>query len=110
MGWVNDARQELAAGRPVQVRPFGGSMRGRIESGQLVTLTPVHPSDVRTDEVVLVEWRGNFLLHLVKEIQGERLLIGNNLGKVNGWVLASAVIGKVVSVVDGDSSQSGRGS
>lgn len=41
MGWVNDARRELAAGREVQVRPVGGSMRGRIESGQLVTLAPV---------------------------------------------------------------------
>src|SRR5262249_45704299 len=26
MGWVNDARRELAAGRQVQVRPFGGSI------------------------------------------------------------------------------------
>jgi hypothetical protein len=80
----------------VQVRPFGGSMRGRIESGQLVTLAPVSPAEVRVDDVVLVGWRGNFLLHLVKEIQGGQLLIGNNLGKVNGWVPASAVVGKVV--------------
>jgi hypothetical protein len=28
MGWVKDALKELAAGREVQVRPFGGSMRG----------------------------------------------------------------------------------
>src|SRR5687767_8764306 len=44
MGWVNDARKELAAGRQVHVRPSGGSMRGRIESGQRVTLAPVDPS------------------------------------------------------------------
>jgi hypothetical protein len=100
MGWVNDARKELAAGRAVQVQPFGGSMRGRIESGQLVTIAPVDPADVRVDDVVLVEWRGNFLLHLVKEIQGDQILIGNNLGKVNGWVPASAVVGKVIAVAD----------
>ena len=98
MGWVNDARKELMAGREVQVRPFGGSMRGRIESGQLVTLAPVEPSDVRPDDVVLVEWRGNFLLHLVKGIRDGQLLIGNNLGKVNGWLPASAVVGRVVAV------------
>jgi hypothetical protein len=98
MGWVNDARKELAAGRQVQVRPMGGSMRGRIESGQLVTLAPVDPSEVRVDDVVLVEWRGNFLLHLIKEIQGDQFLIGNNLGKINGWINASAVIGKVVAI------------
>ena len=91
MGWVNDARVELAAGRAVQVRPFGGSMRGRIESGQRVTLAPVDPAVVKVDDVVLVEWRGNYLLHLVKEIDGDRLLIGNNLGKLNGWVQRSAV-------------------
>src|SRR5262245_13475025 len=100
MGWVNEARKELAAGRQVQVRPFGGSMRGRIESGQLVTLAPAAPSDVRVDDVVLVEWKGNFLLHLVKEVQEDQLLIGNNLGKVNGWVSASAVVGKVIAVED----------
>ena len=100
MGWVNEARQELAAGRQVRVRPFGGSMRGRIESGQLVTLAPVAPSEVHVEDVVLVEWRGNFLLHLVKEMRGGQLLIGNNVGKVNGWVPASAVVGKVIAVGD----------
>ena len=47
---------------------------------------------------MLVKWRGNYLLHLVKEVQGDQLLIGNNLGKVNGWVPASAVVGKVIAV------------
>ena len=98
MGWVNEAKAGLLDGRTVQVRPFGGSMRGRIESGQLVTLAPVSPSEVRVNDAVLVEWRGNYLLHLVKEIQGDQLLIGNNIGKVNGWVQATAVIGKVVAI------------
>lgn len=79
-------------------------MRGRIESGQLVTLAPVASSDVRVADVVLVEWRGNYLLHLVKEVQGDQLLIGNNLGKANGYVPSSAVIGKVVSIRDADRS------
>ncbi len=98
MGWVNDARKGLAEGRAVQVRPVGGSMRGRIESGQLVTLAPVDPADVRLDDVVLVAWRGRYFLHLVKEVKHGRLLIGNNLGKVNGWVEASAVLGRVIAV------------
>ena len=100
MGWANEARAQLAGGEEVQIRPRGGSMRGRIESRQVVTLAPVRPEDVRADDVVLVEWKGNFLLHLVKEINGDRLLIGNNLGKVNGWVSGSSVVGKVVAVED----------
>jgi hypothetical protein len=98
MGWVNDARKELAAGRQVQVRPYGGSMRGRIESGQLVTLAPVDPAEVGAGDVVLVEWKGNFLLHLVQEVRDGQLLIGNNLGKANGWVPAAAVVGRVIAV------------
>src|SRR5262245_23608961 len=100
MGWVNVARKELAEGRQVQVRPTGGSMRGRIESGQLVTLAPIDPAVVKVDDVVLVAWRGGFLLHLIKEAKEDQLLIGNNVGKINGWVPRSAVIGKVVAVAD----------
>jgi len=39
-------------------------------------------------------------LHLVKEIDGDRILIGNNLGKINGWIDGAAVIGKVTEVGD----------
>ncbi|HET6248756.1 MAG TPA: hypothetical protein VFE47_13720 [Tepidisphaeraceae bacterium] len=98
MGWVNDAISELKAGRSVQVRPSGGSMRGRIESGQLVTLAPVKPVDVQLDDVVLVAWKSNFLLHIVKEATSDRLLIGNNIGKINGWVAREAVAGKVIAI------------
>lgn len=100
MGWVNDARKELAAGRQVQVRPSGGSMRGRIESGQLVTIAPVDPATVSVDDVVFVKWHDNYLLHLVKDARDGEILIGNNVGKVNGWVPASAVVGKVIAVAD----------
>jgi hypothetical protein len=99
--------KELAAGRSVQVRPVGGSMRGRIESGQLVTLTPVDSANVQVGDAVLVQWRGNSLLHLVKEINGDQFLIGNNIGKINGWVSRSAVRGKVVAVGDGSQFNAG---
>lgn len=100
MGWVNEALKELNEGRTVRVRPHGGSMRGRIESGQLVTLVPVNPATVKVDDVVLVRWKGNYLLHLVKEIRGEEFLIGNNVGKINGWVPQSAIHGLVAEVDD----------
>jgi hypothetical protein len=41
VSWVKDAITALEAGELAQVRPHGGSMRGRIESGQLVTIAPV---------------------------------------------------------------------
>lgn len=100
MGWINEAIKELKAGRSVQIRPHGGSMRGRIESGQLVTVAPVKASEVVVNDVVLVAWKGNYLLHLIKEVAADQFLIGNNLGKINGWVARDAVIGRVVDVVD----------
>ena len=99
MGWVTEALQELTAGRPAQIRPQGGSMRGRIESGDLVTLTPVDPHDVKVDDVVLVRWKGNYLLHLVRGIRDGRFLIGNNIGRTNGWADAADIRGKVTAVV-----------
>ena len=98
MGWVKDALNQLRAGHPAHVRPIGGSMRGRIESGQAVTISPVDPADVRADDAVLVAWKGNHLLHLVREATTDELLIGNNLGKINGWVARSAVVGRVTEV------------
>lgn len=100
MGWVNDALKELKAGNSVQIRPQGGSMRGRIESGQLVTLAPVQCDEIGVDDIVLVKWRGNYLLHIIKDIQGEQALIGNNLGKENGWADIKDIYGKVINIAD----------
>ena len=100
MGWVNDAVRALEKGETVQVRPQGGSMRGRIESGQRVTLAPVSFEDIEREDVILVRWKGNYILHLVKEKETERVLIGNNMGKINGWADASAVLAKAIVVED----------
>ncbi len=100
MGWVKDALKELEAGRQAKIRPVGGSMRGRIESGQLVTIAPIDPIEAQVDDVVFVEWRGNYLLHLIKETRDGQYLIGNNVGNVNGWVAASAIKARVVEVDD----------
>ncbi|HKQ75720.1 MAG TPA: hypothetical protein VJ810_18630 [Blastocatellia bacterium] len=100
MGWVKDALKELSLGNAAKVRPQGGSMRGRIESGQLVTIAPVQPHEIMIGDVVFVKWKGNYILHLVKDIQGANILIGNNLGKENGWASRDDVCGKVMEVSD----------
>lgn len=74
-------------------------MRGRIESGQLVTLKPVHYDEVEADDVIFICWKGNYLLHLLVEKKGRQLLTGNNLGKINGWIPADALIAKVIAIV-----------
>jgi len=98
MSWVKDAIVALKAGREVDVRPHGGSMRGRIESGQCVTLGPVEVGMIAIDDVVFIAWKGNYLLHLVKDVTETDVLIGNNIGKINGWASRSAVLGKVIAI------------
>lgn len=100
MTWVKEALEALRSGRMVQVRPQGGSMRGRIESGQLVTIAPATGVDVKVDDVVFIRWKGNYILHIVKEIGDQGLLIGNNIGKINGWAGRDDVLGIVTGVSD----------
>lgn len=98
MGWARDAADQLAANGRAVVRPLGGSMRGRIESGQQVTLEPVTLDEISVGDAVFLKWKSGYLLHLVKQIDGERLLIGNNVGRINGWADAEDVLAKVTDV------------
>jgi hypothetical protein len=98
--WQQNGGFLLRQGHATRIRVHGGSMRGRIESGQLVSIEPATIADVRSGDVVFIMWKSSYLLHLVLRVEAEagRVLIGNNLGKVNGWVVADAIFGKVVSV------------
>ena len=98
MGWATGHIEKLRAGETVSFRPRGNSMAGKIESGQLCTVAPVDPARLRVGDIVLCKLNGREYLHLVKAIQGERFQIGNNRGRVNGWVSAGAVFGKCVRI------------
>ena len=73
-------------------------MTGRVESGNLCTVTPVDPAAVLVGDIVLCKVRGREYLHLVKAIQGARYQIGNNRGHINGWVGAGAIYGRCVRI------------
>lgn len=98
MGWADFAKESLRKGETVQVRPRGHSMKGRVNDGDLVTLQPCDPSNLAVDDVVLVRVRGNDYLHLIKARDGERFLIGNNRGRLNGWVSSNNLYGKAIRV------------
>src|SRR6185295_3227347 len=100
MGWATHFIEKLRAGQGVAFRPRGGSMTGRIESGQLCTVEPVDPSTLEVGDIVLCRVKGNEFLHIVKAIQGERFQIGNNRGFINGWIGANGIFGKCTSVTD----------
>jgi len=98
MGWATNYMEKLRRGETIRFRPRGGSMKGRIESGQLVTVSPVDPAAVRVGDIVLCSVRGTHFLHLVKAIRGEQYLIGNNRGGINGWISGRAVFGLCTQV------------
>jgi hypothetical protein len=76
-------------------------MKGKIESGQLCTVEPiVDVSVLEKGDIVLCKVNGNEYLHLIKAIQGPRFQIGNNRGRINGWVGANAIFGKCTVIED----------
>lgn len=99
MGWAIGYIAKLKNGETVQFRPRGQSMKGKIESGQLCTVEPVKDFEsLEKGDIVLCKVGGAEYLHLIKAVQGARFQIGNNRGRINGWVGANAIFGKLVKV------------
>ncbi|MBX7170096.1 MAG: hypothetical protein K1X72_03995 [Pyrinomonadaceae bacterium] len=99
MGWATPYITKLKLGETVTFRPRGHSMKGKIESGQLCTVEPIEDFDsLEKEDIVLCKVNGNEYLHLIKAIQGKRFQIGNNRGRINGWVTANQIFGKCVKI------------
>ncbi len=100
--WATVAHAALVLGQSVQVRPRGDSMRPRINDGDLVTLEPCRPEDLVPGDIVLARVRGWLLvLHQIVEREPDRLLIGTVSGRVDGWIAADDIFGRVVQVRPG---------
>jgi len=75
-------------------------MTGKIESGQLCTVVPVDPESLEVGDIVLCKVNGSQYLHLVKAIQGPRFQIGNNRGRINGWITGGTIYGRCIRIED----------
>lgn len=80
MAWATHHIEKLKRGETVSFRPRGHSMSGKIASGDLCKVA------------------GAQYLHLIKVRQGDRFQIGNNLGRINGWIGPGAVFGRCIRV------------
>ena len=96
----NNAIKDLLDGKITTIKPHGNSMKGKIESGNTVELSPCKPEDLCVGDIVLSKVNGNIYVHLIKAIRKNKnslqFQIGNNKGGINGWT--SIIYGKVISV------------
>lgn len=101
MGWAAPYIAKLKTGETVSFRPRGHSMKGKIESGQLCTVAPLKDvSTLEKGDIVLCKVNGSEYLHLIKAIQGQRFQIGNNRGRINGWIGSNAIFGICTKIED----------
>ena len=98
MSWATHYIEKLKNGETVQFRPRGHSMKGKIASGQLVTVEPLGNRKLQLNDIVLCKVNGSQYLHLIKAIQGNRYQIGNNIGRINGWITQNGIFGICINV------------
>ena len=92
--WATHLIERLRAGETVTFNPRGNSMTPIIKSGQSVTCRPYRTEDpVKKGMIVLCEVGRTQYLHLVKAVNGDRVLIGNNHGRINGWTIKTKIYG-----------------
>src|SRR5215471_15440702 len=101
MSWAKYAIEALRKGQTARIRPRGHSMRGKVNDGDLVTLEPCKPEDLSAGDIVLVRVKGRDYLHLIKAKDGDRFLIGNNRGGINGWVGHNCIYGIATKIEPG---------
>jgi len=100
MSWATQYIEKLKNGETVQFRPRGNSMKGKVDSGQLVTVEPVSERQLQKGDIVLCKVNGSQYLHLIKAVNGGRYQIGNNIGKINGWISQNSIYGICINITD----------
>lgn len=94
--WATFYIEKLQKGEAVEFRPHGNSMKPKINSGDLVVVSPISvDSKFEEGDIVFCKVKGRQYLHLVSAVQGNRIQISNNHGHVNGWISSNAIYGKM---------------
>lgn len=99
MSWADRHIEELNKNNITSFRPKGHSMKGKIDSGQLITVSKNFTS-LSIGDIVLCKVKGRHYVHLIKAIRDDQYLIGNNKGNINGWISDNAIYGKVIKIQD----------
>lgn len=99
MGWATNYISRLTNGETIKFRPRGNSMTGKINSGQLCTVSPITNDTVLSKgDIVLCNVNGSQYLHLISAIKGDKYQISNNHGFVNGTISKKNIFGKCIGI------------
>lgn len=92
--------EKLRNGETGIITGVGNSMTPIIRNGQRCIVEPVTiDTEINKNDVVFVRVGGNYYLHKVVTIKGLRYQIGNNHGKINGWVGKENIYGIVRKIL-----------
>lgn len=99
MNWATNYIEQLKTGRTVTFRPRGHSMAPKVNDGDRVTVEPLgEDTELAVGDIVLCTVRGSQYLHLIKALSPGRAQIGNNRGRINGWIGRAGIHGRCVDV------------
>lgn len=91
----------LQEGRNIEsIRAFGNSMTPLIKSGQSLKIEPAGNIDLEKGDMVFCKVRGNYYIHKITAIEGDRYQISNNHGHINGWTTRTKIYGIVTEIFD----------
>lgn len=84
-----------------KITGYGNSMIPILKSGQSVICEPVtDATELNKKDIVFCKVKGHYYLHLIQAVKnGDRYLIGNNRGGINGTISRDNIFGKVVEIL-----------
>lgn len=92
--------EKLRNGETGIITGVGNSMTPILNNGQRCIVVPVtFETQINKDDIVFVRVGGCYYLHKVVAIKGVRYQIGNNHGKINGWVGKDNIYGIVRKIL-----------
>jgi hypothetical protein len=95
--WKTAAVAALKRGEPISIRPTGNSMQGILEPGTPITLLPASNHPLRIGDIVLAELPRKHriipVLHKIWDIRETEFLIGNAVGRMDGWIPRANILG-----------------
>ena len=93
--------EHLQAGEVCKITGIGNSMTPILKSRQPVICIPVTEETILNKrDIVLCKVKGHYYLHLIHAIKNDsQYLIGNNHGRMNGWISKHQIYGKVAEIL-----------